>query len=112
TSATLAFNADASRVELHPASQVVPFDRSWMEGVVSGHPQLLEAGAVVANNSSLCTARHPRTAMGLSQNGRTLYLAVVDGRQTASVGMTCTELANLMKDLGAWRAVNLDGGGS
>lgn len=112
SSATLAFNADASRVELHKSSQVVAFTKSWMEGVVSGHPQILEAGVVNPPSSTLCTARHPRTAMGLSQNGRTLYLLVVDGRQTASVGMTCTELANQMKGLGAWRAVNLDGGGS
>ncbi len=112
SNATLAFNADASRVELHKASQVIAFTKSWMEGVVSGHPQILEAGVVTAPNSTLCTARHPRTAMGLSQDGRKLYLLVVDGRQTASVGMTCTELANQLKGLGAWRAVNLDGGGS
>jgi MYXO-CTERM domain-containing protein len=38
---------------------------------------------------------------------------VVDGRQASlSVGMTCTELGNELKGLGAWNALNLDGGGS
>jgi exopolysaccharide biosynthesis protein len=37
---------------------------------------------------------------------------VVDGRSTASVGMSCAELATLLKGLGAYNAANLDGGGS
>ena len=56
---------------------------------------------------------HPRTAIGYSHNGRYLYLVVVDGRQTLySEGMTLMELAELMIDLGADYAMNLDGGGS
>ncbi|MFN7131188.1 MAG: phosphodiester glycosidase family protein, partial [Myxococcales bacterium] len=109
----LAFNAAGSRVELVRPSRVLAFDGSWMSGVVSGRPQIVTAGVVYTTTSdTLCTARHPRTAVGLSQDARTLYLAVVDGRQTASVGMTCTELGNLMKGLGAYDALNLDGGGS
>jgi exopolysaccharide biosynthesis protein len=57
--------------------------------------------------------RHPRTAAGVSRDGRTLWLVVVDGRQPGwSVGMTLPELAELMIGLGAYDAVNLDGGGS
>ncbi len=57
--------------------------------------------------------RHPRTAAGVSADGRTLILAVVDGRQKGySVGVTLPELADLMIELGAANAVNLDGGGS
>ena len=41
-----------------------------------------------------------------------LILAVVDGRATNRVGMTCDELSTLMIGLGASDAVNLDGGGS
>lgn len=57
-------------------------------------------------------SRHPRTAMGLSQDLSTFYLAVVDGRTSASSGMYGSELADLMSQLGAWNAFNLDGGGS
>jgi hypothetical protein len=57
--------------------------------------------------------RHPRTAAGVSRDGRTLLLLVVDGRQPGwSIGATLPELAQLMLDAGAWNAVNLDGGGS
>lgn len=57
--------------------------------------------------------RNPRTAVGTNQSGNTLYLVVVDGRQPSwSVGMTLPELANVLIGMGAWRAINLDGGGS
>ena len=58
-------------------------------------------------------SRNPRTAIGVSEDGNTLILAVVDGRQAGwSVGMTLPELADLMIREGAHDAVNLDGGGS
>ena len=56
--------------------------------------------------------RHPRTAMGLSRDKQTFLLVVVDGRSGRSSGMYGTELAALMDKLGAWTALNLDGGGS
>lgn len=57
--------------------------------------------------------RHPRTAAGVTANGRTLILVVVDGRQpTHSIGATLPELADIMIGLGADDAINLDGGGS
>jgi hypothetical protein len=59
------------------------------------------------------TERHPRTAAGVSRDGRTLLLLVVDGRQPGwSIGLTLPELARMLLDVGAWNAVNLDGGGS
>lgn len=116
SNATFAFGAPASgnRVELSAKSATVTFNSSWMKGVVSGHPDLIRNGTITAaqHATSFCTTRHPRTALGLSQDSKTLYLVVVDGRSTASVGMTCTELSNLLKGLGAYQAVNLDGGGS
>lgn len=58
-------------------------------------------------------ARHPRTAIGITADRRTLQFVVVDGRnRRASVGATGLELAWLMAQVGAWQAFNLDGGGS
>jgi hypothetical protein len=113
TSANLAFD-DAGRVEYFDARRVVTFDPTWMKGVVSGHPQVVNAGVTLATNpaAAACTARNPRSAVGLSQDKKTLVLAVVDGRSSSSVGMTCTELAALMKSFGAYDAFNLDGGGT
>ncbi|NUT38299.1 MAG: hypothetical protein HOV79_35080 [Hamadaea sp.] len=56
--------------------------------------------------------KNPRTAVGFSADGLKMWLVTVDGRSTASVGMTYVELANYMKSLGADDALNLDGGGS
>lgn len=86
---------------------------AWAREVVSGHPTLIAGGQARNNNGdALCTARHPRTALGLSADRTTLYLVVVDGRATNRIGMTCDELVALFGELGAADAVNLDGGGS
>lgn len=57
------------------------------------------------------TGNKARTSVGASQDGKTLYLVVVEGGKT-SRGMTQEELADFMISIGAWTAVNLDGGGS
>lgn len=58
-------------------------------------------------------ARHPRTAIGTSEDGTELFFVVVDGRQDDwSVGVTLPELADVLIERGVWDAVNLDGGGS
>ncbi|MFC4053544.1 phosphodiester glycosidase family protein [Actinomadura syzygii] len=54
----------------------------------------------------------PRTAAGVSRDGRRMQLVVVDGRSAESAGVTVAELASLLEDVGADDAVNLDGGGS
>ena len=85
----------------------------WATEVVSGHPSIVVDGAVRENTTyAVCTALNPRTAAGLSEDRKTLVLAVVDGRATDRIGMTCGELGALMIELGAHSAVNLDGGGS
>lgn len=57
---------------------------------------------------------HVEVSYGLSSNagGTTLYLVAVDGRQDSSGGLTLTDFGQLMADIGAADAVNLDGGGS
>jgi len=53
----------------------------------------------------------PRTAVGYTNDGKAI-LMVVDGRQGSSIGISLPELGQLMIDLGATEAINLDGGGS
>lgn len=88
--------------------------------IIGGWPRILRNGQVIVAEAPVqegtlsgnAEARHPRTAIGFSRDSSTLYLLAVDGRQEASVGMTLAELATLMRRLGAWNAMNFDGGGS
>jgi hypothetical protein len=75
---------------------------------LGGFHLLLQEGRVLGVED----ARHPRTAIGLSEDGRTLVIAVFDGRQKNRAGLTTEETALWMKWLGCTRALNLDGGGS
>lgn len=55
----------------------------------------------------------PRTAFGISADGRYLYALIVDGRQPDwSMGADMVDLAGMLKDAGASDAMNMDGGGS
>ncbi|MFJ6538633.1 phosphodiester glycosidase family protein [Paenarthrobacter sp. NPDC091711] len=54
----------------------------------------------------------PRTAVGVIDENHLVFV-VVDGRSPGySAGVTMTGLAQIMKDLGATTAYNIDGGGS
>ena len=84
---------------------------------VSAGPMLLVDGEVrvavdeeVFFGSSIPNT-HLRTAAGRTADGA-LLLLVVDGRQPESRGVNLQELAEIMRDLGAVQALNLDGGSS
>lgn len=88
--------------------------------LIGGWPRILLDGANVAAEAATlegtisrnAEARHPRTAIGFSRDSTRVYLLTVDGRSETSVGATLVELAVLMRKLGAWQAMNFDGGGS
>jgi len=83
--------------------------------VVGGNPTLVRNGKVQSGNVDGTTPfhrRNPRTGMGSTADGR-LLVVTVDGRRPGhSIGMSLRELAELFVRLGAWAAINLDGGGS
>ncbi len=79
---------------------------------ISGDRTLVTKGKVPVNLDN--TVLEPRTALGVSSNGRWMLWIVVDGRQPGySEGCTLKELADmLIKFGGAYHAINFDGGGS
>jgi hypothetical protein len=102
----------AKRIEIPHHNNITPA-QPWMREIVSGHPTLLDDGMYVGNQGDpLCTNRHPRTAVGITQDHKTMIWAVVDGRASTRIGMTCQETAALLREFQGWDAVNLDGGGS
>jgi uncharacterized protein YigE (DUF2233 family) len=94
------------------------FDVGAIRDAVAGGPRLLTNGKVTITlaeegmASSFSTTRHPRTAVGVTGDGKIL-LVTVDGRQKGlSRGASLPELADVLLKFGAIDAVNLDGGGS
>jgi len=95
-------------------------DGAW--NTLSFGPAIVEDGSVVDGiedvevdtnfgNHSI-QGDQPRTAVGVIDENHLVFV-VVDGRQSGySAGVTLTELADIMIDLGATTAYNLDGGGS
>jgi hypothetical protein len=88
--------------------------------LIGGWPRILRDGVDVTSDAATSEGtlsrnaelRHPRTAVGFSRDGATIFLFVVDGRSENSGGMTLGELAGAMRAAGAWQAMNFDGGGS
>ena len=62
-------------------------------------------------DSDITLGRYPRAALGMS--GDALVAVACDGRRSGvDAGLSMLELAQVMVDLGAETAINLDGGGS
>lgn len=110
-----------------PVAEGISLEATWglvekppverLEWALGGGPRLLRDGRVEVTadlerfQPDVARGRAPRTAAGVDDRGR-LLLLTVNGRQASSVGLTLTELAQVMAHLGARDALNLDGGGS
>ena len=105
------------RLHERPAKQL--FHKWKMQTAVGGGPALLQKGEIeITNNEELKFAgkaiedKHPRTAMGYTKDGK-LIILVIQGRFPGiAEGATLVQEARILKDLGCWEALNLDGGGS
>jgi len=93
--------------------------------LVQAGPLLVSGGAIVFGDddregfsadvaqfdSDITVGRHPRAALGIARDR--LLAVVCDGRRSrVDGGLSMPELAELMVELGAESAINLDGGGS
>lgn len=90
-----------------------------MSTAVGGGPVLLQEGEIkVTNNEELKFAgraiedKHPRTGMGYTRNNKLIILVIEGRNKGVAEGATLLQEAQLLKDLGCWEALNLDGGGS
>lgn len=88
-----------------------------MATIVGGGPLLVQDGRIVDDPLNPVARerdhRHPVCAVGISGDGRTMLLVVVDGRQPRlSVGLTQPQLGAYMRWLGASQAMEFDSGGS
>lgn len=87
--------------------------------LISGHDLLVKGGKNVAppnpptTKPNFIKGPHPRTAVGIANHGKVLLMVVIDGRKKGeAIGMSLSEVAQVMLKYGATDAMNLDGGGS
>ena len=105
------------RASIERQADVAP-DDDPIDAAVSGWPVLVRdctalSAAELPGSNAFTRSPHPRTAVGVSEDGKTLYFVVADGRRTGVPGMTLAQLGQFMADkLNVCAAVNLDGGGS
>lgn len=91
------------------AAEYESLDKSLIREAVSGRQMLLDNGV----QQSRSTRLEPRTAVGVTRDGKRLFILVADGRRKEySNGLSYADMAQIFKRLGAYDAINLDGGGS
>lgn len=106
------------RADIFPQKQILDAPETWMTSAVSGWPMVVNGcealtAAALPGSDAFTRSPHPRTAVGLTRNGRTMYWVVADGRREGVAGLTLARLARFMREeLGVCEAMNLDGGGS
>ena len=94
-----------------------PNTSSNIEDIIGGVPQLIKNGKIEITwqeektSKSFVETKHPRTAVAKLKDGKFLMITV-DGRSEASGGIGLQNLAEILLELGATDAMNLDGGGS
>lgn len=99
---------DFDNIVLANGEPIVPYT------IVSGNPKNVGEGQTLDTESERNDAkdRHPRTSIGISQDGNKIIMMVIDGRSSSSAGVSTSMSADIMRYAGAWESVNLDGGGS
>jgi len=108
------------KISLYPELEPIR-QRKWEQAryIVGGCPLLIhkrqrcfDPHTEKISIPTFYTDRHPRTAIGIQENGQWVCV-VVDGRNPKkSIGMTLEELSTFMESLQCIHALNLDGGGS
>ena len=83
--------------------------------------QMLTGNALVMRNGELTprneneeynSQTYSRSGIGMSQDGKTLYLIVIDYKSSTSVGCNTATMCYILKQAGAWNVANMDAGGS
>jgi hypothetical protein len=103
------------------ATQAMPVSfKKWkMKTAIGGGPVLVQNGKIkITNEAELkftgkaINDKHPRTAMGYTNDGYLIIMAIQGRLPGIAEGATLEQEAKLLIDSGCAEALNLDGGGS
>ncbi|MGD8190357.1 phosphodiester glycosidase family protein [Brevibacillus ginsengisoli] len=99
-----------SRVQLD--YQTTPTSQDWAQAV-GGHILLADGGVPLTYfpTENYIKGINAHTAVGVSQDGKTMWIVTAE-KSANSRGVSLAELGQIMVELGAYRAMNFDGGGS
>lgn len=82
--------------------------------VKNGHPLSVDEMKAEGASDALINTMKPRTAIGITSDKKVIAVTVDGGQPSYGIsdGVTLTQMAQIMANLGAVQALSLDGGGS
>jgi len=86
-------------------------DLDKLKFAIGGGSIILKDGNLSLTDVNVA-GNHPRTGIGVNHDSSELLLVTIDGRDSSFVGVSQEMFGAIMKDLGAYNALNMDGGGS
>ncbi|GIO33200.1 MULTISPECIES: stalk domain-containing protein [Paenibacillus] len=88
-------------------------DPANLQMMIGGHTILVNNGKATSYSRDVSSigGYRARTALGYSKDERYAYIVTVEKNDNSS-GMSLGELQSFMVDIGVWKGMNLDGGGS
>ncbi|MEK5035978.1 stalk domain-containing protein [Paenibacillus sp. FSL R7-0302] len=103
----------SSTYKLRSKTTQQELDPSTLQMMIGGHTILVNNGKAssFSRSTSSIGGYRARTALGYSQDGRYVYVIAAE-KNSNSAGLSLTELQSFMTNIGVWKGINLDGGGS
>ncbi|WP_445667873.1 stalk domain-containing protein [Paenibacillus sp. FSL H7-0756] len=103
----------SSAYKLRSKTTQQELDPSTLQMMIGGHTILVNNGKAssFSRSTSSIGGYRARTALGYSQDGRYVYVIAAE-KNSNSAGLSLTELQSFMTNIGVWKGINLDGGGS
>ena len=100
-----------NHTNLNQVAAAIPVAQA--ENIIVCGPILITSDSIESQNmsSSHNTSQAARTGLGVSADGKHIFLVVVDSGG-GFTGVTTPQLAKILQSLGAVNAMNFDGGGS
>lgn len=86
-------------------------DVSGIKFAIGGGSIILKDGELSLTNIN-SAGNEPRTGIGVNKENTEIILVTIDGRDTSYKGVSQEMFGAILRDLGAYNALNLDGGGS
>ncbi|MFD2117007.1 stalk domain-containing protein [Paenibacillus yanchengensis] len=108
-------DALTSTYSLKSATSGKAVDPSSFEMMIGGHTILVDQGKAAKFSRNVAgvsgNSYTSRSAVGYSKDGKKVYL-ITSERNGSNTGLSLSELQKVMVELGVFKGINLDGGGS